>query len=220
MDNAGTVTLWLEHLLGGLGPWAYPVVFILVFAETGLLVPVPAETALVVASFLAARGQLSIYGLVALAALGAVAGDMVAYRLGRGVGRRRILERGRFLFLKERELVRVGRFFARHGGKTVFFGRFVAILRICSAFFAGMSEMPVRPFMAWNVSGGIVWAACFGALGYLFGQWWERIHRWLGWGGLGVLVALVLGGIALVHWQTRKAMEQPAPPTQPSGPAG
>jgi undecaprenyl-diphosphatase len=205
----------LTGALAGLGGWGYALIFLLVYMETGLLIPVPAETALVVASFLAGRGHYRLAALIAVAAAAAVLGDLTAYTLGRTVGRRRLLGRGRFLFLRAAHLGPVQRYFARFGGATVFFGRFVALLRIGAAFVAGMSEMPLGRFVAWNVSGGLVWAATFATVGYEFGQYWERIDRWIGGAGL-VLLAVTVALVLTWARRLRRRGSPAAPRTTPA----
>ena len=196
-------TIWLQAFLDGLGVWAYVVVVAMVYAETGLFLFVPAQTAFVVAGFIASRGHLSLPILIVCAATAAIAGDAVGYLLGRGIGNRRLRERGKFLFLRRRQLASTERFFARHGGKTVFLGRFISVGRVFTPFVAGMSGMTLGPFAAYNVSGGIVWATLFGLLGFFFGRSWDVIDNWLGATGWLILAGLVLAMLATAWWHRR-----------------
>ena len=134
--------------------------------------PLPGETALIAAGVLAQQGHFhSIEVVIVVAALAAIIGDNVGYWLGRKGGRgaarsgRRIV-RDAF----ERALPPAERFFERHGAKTVFIGRFVAFLRITSAWLAGISHMPWWRFFFWNALGGIVWATVVGVVAYKFGE--------------------------------------------------
>jgi len=149
--------------------------------------PLPGETALFAASYLAATGQLSLPLVIGAAAFGAVVGDSVGYFIGRKGGRQFLESYGRYVGITSEKLAKADRYFSRHGGKTVFFGRFIAVLRVLAGPLAGASNMPYRRFLAANVSGAIVWASVIGALGFFFG---EPVAALLGHLGLWVLVAL------------------------------
>jgi membrane protein DedA with SNARE-associated domain len=135
-------------------------------------IPVPGETALIAAAILATPGQhhYSIVSVIVVAAAGAIVGDNIGYWLGRQGGRA-LLERWS---VTERYAARVlppaERFFEKHGAKTVFFGRFIAFLRVSSAWLAGISRMPWWRFLLWNAAGGIVWATGVSLLAYQFGK--------------------------------------------------
>lgn len=154
----------LDHLLAD---WGYLVVFAFVAIES-LGVPFPGETALITAAIYAATTHhLGIVGVIAAAACGAIIGDNAGYGLGRWAGWRLATRYGRYVRLTERRL-RLGRYvFMRHGGKVVFFGRFITGLRTWAAFLAGTNRMSWRRFLAFNASGGVVWALAYG-LGYFY----------------------------------------------------
>jgi membrane protein DedA with SNARE-associated domain len=133
-------------------------------------VPLPGETALVAAAILAARGHYSIVEVIAVAAAAAIIGDNVGYWIGR-TGGRALLERwGPVRRYAERALPPGERFFKKHGGKTVFIGRFVSVLRVTAAWLAGITHMPWWRFFLWNATGGIVWATLVSLLAYYFGK--------------------------------------------------
>jgi len=124
----------------------YLVVFVLVGVESAG-VPVPGETALITAGVLAHRGEVSIELVIAVAAAAAIIGDNVGYLIGR-TGGRRLLEQPGFLEGHRRAVLRTGEpFFARHGPKAVFLGRWVAGLRIAAAWLAGITKMPWPVFL-------------------------------------------------------------------------
>ena len=132
--------------------------------------PLPGETALIACGVLASQGALSIGWVIATAAIAAILGDNLGYWTARRGGRalldRSSLTRG----YAQRYLPRGERFFARHGGKTVFIGRFVAVLRVTAAWIAGLSHMRWWGFLAWNAAGGIVWATLVGLISYFVGS--------------------------------------------------
>jgi membrane protein DedA with SNARE-associated domain len=164
----------------------------------------PGETALIAAAVLASQGRFSIVAVIVVAASAAIVGDNVGYWIGR-LGGRRLLHRWepvrRFA---DRVLPPAERFFRRHGGKTVFFGRFFAGLRVTAAWIAGMSHMPWWRFLFWNAAGGIVWAIGVGLVAYYAGRAVaDAIARYGVYGGIAIAVVFVLGIGALHVWRRR-----------------
>jgi membrane protein DedA with SNARE-associated domain len=156
-------------VLGLLQGAGYPGIFTIVGLEsTGL--PLPGETTLLAASYLAATGSLSLPLVIASAAAGAIVGDSLGYLIGRKGGRRFFERYGRYVGITENKLEKADHYFERHGAKTVFFGRFVAVLRILAGPMAGASKMSYRRFLAANAAGGITWATLMGTLGFFFGK--------------------------------------------------
>jgi len=188
-------------VLGLLQSYGYVGVFVLVALES-LGVPLPGETALLTAAALAAAGHLSLVGVIVAAAAGAIAGDTAGYWIGRTGGLPLLRRYGRILHLDESKLSRARNFFDRHGGKAVFFGRFVSLLRMWAAALAGVTEMPYPRFAAYNVAGGVSWAVLFGALGYGFGRTLPRLENAVGRAGamLSLLAATAVGLVFLGRW--------------------
>jgi len=180
---------------------------ILLFALVALEstgVPLPGEAALITAAGLSERGHYPIASVIAVAATAAILGDNLGYWIGRKGGRG-LLKRWSLLdrFAK-RVLPASEKFFDRHGAKTVFFGRFVAVLRITAAWLAGVGKMPWWRFFAFNAAGGIVWATSVSLIAYFFGKAAaDAIARYgaLGAGAAVVVVLLVLGGVHV--WRKR-----------------
>jgi membrane protein DedA with SNARE-associated domain len=170
----------------------YPVLFALIAIET-MGIPLPGETALFTAGILASRGHLSIETVIAIAAVAAIVGDNVGFAIGRRVGRRVLLADGPFLHHRSRVIELGEPFFERHGPKAVFLGRWVAGLRITSAWLAGVNRMSWPTFLFWNALGGIVWAASVGLLAYFLGRGAERVVQRA---GLGAAIAIVVAGLA------------------------
>jgi membrane protein DedA with SNARE-associated domain len=143
--------------------------FALIAAESAG-VPLPGETALIAAAILAERGHYSIVWVIVVAATAAIIGDNIGYWIGR-TGGRALLERwGPVRRYAQRALPPGERFFAKHGGKTVFIGRFVAVLRVTAAWLAGITHMSWWRFFLWNAAGGIVWATGVSLLAFYFGK--------------------------------------------------
>jgi membrane protein DedA with SNARE-associated domain/membrane-associated phospholipid phosphatase len=193
----------IRHLLETYG---YLGVLVLVGLES-LGLPLPGETALLTASAYAAAGHLSIVGVVAAAALGAVLGDAGAYWIGRTGGLALVRRYGRLVRIDDAKLERARSFYRRHGGKTVFFGRFVSLLRMLAALLAGVTRMPYARFTLYNVAGGICWAVLVGALGYAFGRQLPALEHTVGQVGglLGLLTALLVVVVAAGPWLVRHA---------------
>jgi membrane-associated protein len=168
----------------------YAVVFALIAIET-MGVPVPGETALIGASLLAHDGRLEIGVLIAVAAAAAIIGDNIGFAIGRKGGRPLFERPGPFHAHRLAALEAGEPFFARHGPKAVFLGRWVAGLRIASAWLAGMLKMEWPRFLFWNALGGICWAASIALGVYFVGHAFEEV---LGIGGI-VAAALVSGAL-------------------------
>ena len=199
----------LEHLLGlvaRLGEWAYLIVFLAAALESSAFVGlvVPGESLVMAAGFLAAAGLLDLADLLPLVAPGAVLGDSVGYELGRWLGRDFLARHGPRVGLRPARLARLDAFFLRHGGKTVFLGRFLGFARALAPFLAGASGMPYGRFLRYNVLGAVLWATAVVVVGYLVGQSWWLVERWIGRGSW-ILAGLVVLAIAAVWlWRRRR----------------
>src|SRR5436305_10051309 len=129
-------------------------------------IPSPGETALVAAAVLASQGKLQIWLVIMIGVASAIIGDNIGYLLGRKFGRGVLEAKGPLHNHRVRALEAGDRFFKRHGAKTVFFGRWIALIRVATAWLAGINEMPFRQFFVWNAFGGITWGITFGLVGY------------------------------------------------------
>ena len=173
----------------------YVAVFGLIAIET-MGIPLPGETALIGASLLAHDGKLSIEVIILLAAVAAILGDNVGFMIGRHYGRRIFVRPGP-LHEKRLRLLSVGEpFFATHGPKAVFLGRWVGGLRIASAWLAGMNRMEWPVFLFWNALGGICWAVGIGLGAYFLGHVFENIVSKVGIGA-AIAVAVALAGFLI-----------------------
>jgi membrane protein DedA with SNARE-associated domain len=206
MFHLGTSTL--THLLATYGYLA--VLLFVAIESTGI--PFPGETMLLVADIAAGTThQLSIAVVIVAAASGANLG----FWAGREGGYRLLRRYGRYIRLDERRL-KLGQYlFLKHGGKVVFFERFVAVLRAWAAFLAGTNRVRWPRFLLFNAAGGIVWATLYGLGGYLLG---DNIHRLVGPVGIVLLVLavlLIIAGIVVVR-RNEQRLEDEAERALPS----
>ena len=168
----------------------------------------PGETALIAAGVYASKGHLSIAGVIAVAAAGAIIGDNIGYWAGREGGRRLIYRYDWTQRLAERVMPPAERFFERHGGKAVFLARFFGGVRVTGAWMAGITRMSWWRFLFWNAAGGIVWAVGVGLIAYYAGRAVaDTIARYGVYGGIGVGVIIVLVIAGLHLWRRRLAEE-------------
>ena len=188
-----------ESLIGHVSPAiAYGILFALICLESSGL-PLPGEASLVTAATVAAHGHLDIAAVIPVAAAAAIIGDNGGYWVGRKGGRR-LLERGhgRLADRRRQWLAKSEPFFERHGGKTVFFGRWVSVLRILAAVLAGASRMRWSRFLVFNALGGIAWATTVGLVGFAVGNAASNAIAVVGVIGL---LLLVLGAVGHIAWQ-------------------
>jgi len=186
-------------LAGLLSTYGYFAVLLFIGVES-LGVPLPGETMLITAAIYAgATHRLAIEGVIAAAIAGAIIGDNIGFGIGWWGGFRLLKRYGRYVRLDEPKL-KVGRYiFMLHGGKVVFFGRFVSILRAYAAFLAGTNRMHWRRFLAFNAAGGIVWATLYGAAAYVLGTQIVRLSA-MADNAFGVLGGIILiAGILLIR---------------------
>jgi membrane protein DedA with SNARE-associated domain len=178
---------YLTHLIATYG---YVAIALIIGLES-MGLPLPGESALVLAALYASRHDQNISGVVAAAATGAILGDNIGYWIGREFGYRLLLRYGGAIGLSVSK-IKLGQYlFLRHGGKVVFFGRFVAFLRVLAAFLAGVNRMDWGRFLLANAAGGILWASVVGFGAYALGR---AVLKATGPLGIG----LVFAGVAVV----------------------
>ena len=218
----------MEHIiesiltLGGLA--AYVVIGLLAFGEAAAFVGLmlPGEIAVLLGGVLASQGRVSLPIMLAVAAISAIAGDSAGYEIGRRWGPRLI--RSRIGRRNAAIIQEAHQYMVRRGGLMVFLGRWTSVLRAIVPGVAGMSRMPYRRFLVFNVIGGVAWAAAFTLAGYVAGESYARVEAATGWGTWivgGVLVVLIAARFALRRRRSRTP--EMLPPTgnddQLNGPA-
>ena len=187
--------------------WAMVLMFVLLTLES-FGQPVPGETALIACSVLASQGSLKIGWVVVVGVLAAIVGDNLGYWAARKGGRP-LLERHRLTrTYAEKYLPRGERFFAKHGGKAVFFGRFVAVLRVTAAWIAGLTHMRWWRFLAWNAAGGIVWATGVSLISYYLGDAAAQAIGRYGLFAAGGAVLLTALGFLVVKQLEKRVLDE------------
>jgi membrane protein DedA with SNARE-associated domain len=184
---------------GGLAIFAYLVVGLVIGVES-MGVPLPGETTLIAAALLASQHHLNIVFVIAAAAAGAIVGDSIGYFIGRKAGRGLFERLGRrFHHFSEERIVKAEKYFHKYGVWTVFFGRFVALLRIFAGPMAGMLRMHYPRFLAANAAGGIAWSTTIGVVAYKIGDNADKIF-----GQVSVWALVAIGAAVVVAYAVYK----------------
>lgn len=172
--------------------------------------PVPGETGLITAAIFAGKThRLNIWLVIAAAACGAFAGGTIGYLVGRTLGHRVLIRYGAKLHMDERR-IKLGQYlFRHHGGKVVFFGRFIALLRALASLLAGVNYMDWRWFVVVNAAGSIAWAVSFGLGAYSLGEELDRLRRSAAIGLSVVAVLCVVGALWFIR-KNEAALEEKA----------
>jgi membrane protein DedA with SNARE-associated domain len=179
----------------------YLALFLLVGGESAGLV-IPGETALIAAGVLASQGHLSIELVIVVAAIAAILGDNVGYVLGRSGIRALLVSPAGPLARHRADFVERGEaFFRRHGGKTVFFGRWLPVLRFTAAWLAGAHRMEWWRFALWNALGGISWATSVGLAAWALGSAVKEVIKYV---GIGAVVAFAVAVVSFYFWRRRR----------------
>lgn len=165
-------------------------------------VPSPGETALVFAAVLASQGKLQIWLVIVIGVTSAIVGDNVGYLLGRKLGRDVLEAKGPFHRRRVRLIAAGDRFFQRHGPKTVFLARWVALVRVAAAWLAGINEMPFTHFFFWNALGAVTWGTTVGLIAYFLGDAATKIISKVG------LVGAIAIGVGVVGWLVVRALRE------------
>ncbi len=161
---------YLPLIIQSFGIWAYVIIFLVIFCETGLVVTpiLPGDSLLFALGAFAAQGALNIEVLLILLCIAAVAGDTVNYSIGKFLGPK-VFHYPDSRFFKQEYLVRTHQFYEKHGGKTIIIARFIPIIRTFAPFVAGIGTMKYLRFISYNVVGGVAWICLFLLAGYFFG---------------------------------------------------
>lgn len=161
----------LVEIVNNYQTWTYLILFLIIFAETGLVVTpiLPGDSLLFAAGAIVAKPEtaLNIIVMCIILIVAAILGDLVNYHIGKYLGYKAF--DGRYKFLKAEYLMKTQKFYEKHGGKTIIYARFIPIIRTFAPFVAGIGTMSYGKFASYNVVGGVLWVTSFLFLGYFFG---------------------------------------------------
>jgi membrane protein DedA with SNARE-associated domain len=161
----------VQQLVVDLG---YPGLFLLIVLES-TMVPVPSLLVMPFAGFLASRGDFSLPVILVLNSVAALTGSLLSYWLGAAGGKPLLLKYGKYVFVRPKDIEKTEEYFARHGGKTIFIGRFLPVVRHLISIPAGIARMPLAPFSALTVAGASLWGGGLMVLGYWLRENWEPV---------------------------------------------
>jgi len=192
------------ELADRLGHWGYLLIFVVVLLECQALLGlfVPGESMVLVAGFLAGQGVFFLDALIITVAAGAIVGDSIGYEVGRHFGTGWLRRHGARVGIRDRHFERVDGFIRRHGGKSVFLSHFLHVLRALMPFMAGANRMAYGRFVLFNALGCMLWATVFVLLGYVAGESWQLVEKWMGRAGgvVGAVIVLILALARLWSW--------------------
>jgi membrane protein DedA with SNARE-associated domain/membrane-associated phospholipid phosphatase len=193
----------LEDIANALGAWTYLLVGVFAFAETGAFVGlvVPGETVMILGGAVAGQGATNLYLVIGIAWLMAFLGDSTSFFIGRRLGRDFLRRNGPRVGVSHERLDQIDDFFSRHGGKTIFLGRFVGFVRAFAPFVAGSSGMRYGGFVPYSILGTGLWASSAIIVGYLFSRSIDTVLDYAGKGAflLGTLIVVTVTIVILVR---------------------
>ncbi len=193
----------LEDVSNALGAWTYLLVGVFAFAETGAFVGlvVPGETVMLLGGAVAGQGAIDVYLLIAIAWFAAWLGDTTSFFVGRRLGRDFVLRHGSRVGISHERFEQVEDYFSRHGGKTIFIGRWISLVRALAPFIAGSSGMGYRGFLPYSILGTGLWASVHILVGYFFSRSIESAAHYAGRGAflLASTIVVVVGIVFAVR---------------------
>lgn len=193
----------LNELILRLHNWGYVIVFLIVMLECQAFLGffMPGESMVMVAGFLAGQEVLDVRVLVVVVSVAAIVGDSIGYEFGRRLGRDWLWRHGKKFWLRPERLEKMDAFFTGYGGWSVLFAHFLHVGRALMPFMAGAARLPYLRFLVFNAIGCVLWATIFSLVGYLFGQSWHLVDRWIGRAGIigAILSAMVV--VTIVLWR-------------------
>ncbi|HCC07913.1 MAG TPA: hypothetical protein DEP72_07155 [Clostridiales bacterium] len=162
---------YLSMIAHDYGIYAYIIIFITIFCETGLVITpfLPGDSLVFLTGVLAAKGDLDLWVIFFMIPTAAVVGDNVNYRIGYLL-RHKIARNEKITFIKKEHLEKTNKFFEKHGGKTIIIARFVPIVRTFTPFVSGVAQMPYLRFLLYSIAGAFIWVTTFLFAGYFLGE--------------------------------------------------
>jgi membrane protein DedA with SNARE-associated domain len=184
----------VQNLVLSLG---YSGLFLLIVLES-TMVPIPSLLVMPFAGFLASRGDFSLPIILVINSTAAITGSLLSYWLGAAGGKPLLLRYGKYLFVRAKDIEKTEAYFAKHGGKTIFIGRFLPVVRHLISVPAGIARMPLPQFLTLTFLGATIWGGGLMVLGYQLGSNWESIAQRAKRVDLIVAALIVLAILAVV----------------------
>lgn len=199
------VALAIREIVASLG---YTGLFVLIVLES-TMVPVPSLLVMPFAGYLASRGDFSLPAILAINSAGALTGSLLSYWLGAAGGKPLLLKYGKYVFVRAKDIEKTEQYFARHGGKTIFIGRFLPVVRHLISIPAGIARMPLAPFLGLTFAGATLWGGGLMILGYELGSRWEAVATKAKRVDLVIAVGVVLVLLAIaIRFMLRRRRER------------
>ena len=196
---------WIQNLMDSMG---YFGILLLMIVEN-LFPPIPSELIMPSAGFAASRGDMNLVLVVVFGTLGSVLGTLPLYYIGRAFGEQRVIawadKYGKWLTLSGKDVKKADDWFDKHGTKAVLFGRMVPGIRSLLSLPAGMSEMPLPKFLIYSAIGSGLWATALAGAGYVLGENYDRVERYVGPASKVILVLVV---ITAIWWFVKRKRAQ------------
>ena len=188
---------WLtNHVLEFFNAWGYAAGFEVMALES-MIAPVPSEAVMPPMGMLVAQGKMTRWLAVGATSAGSLAGSLLSYAIGYWGGKPLVLKFGKYMFLNEHHLEWTDKWFHRHGGGTIFIGRFIPVVRHLISIPAGTGKMPLLPFCVFTVIGATIWNAILLFAGMKLQDHWDAIihSKWRHWIDVGVVAVLAVAAV-------------------------
>jgi len=200
------IDIHLGELISSYGTLVYGILFFIIFIETGLVITpfLPGDSLLFAAGAFTALGSLNIFITLSLLSLAAVLGDTVNYWIGHYFGQKMLDNPS--IPINQKHIDETNKFFAKHGGKTIFLARFVPIVRTFAPFVAGIGKMDYKYFISYNIIGGLTWVALLTLAGYFFGNVPFVRHNF----SLVIIVIIVLSLLPMIYQLFKNRLSNPS----------
>ncbi len=188
----GTEIIAIISTLGYIG------IFILMIFES-MVVPVPSELVLPFAGFLAATGKFNLFLIILASSIGSLIGSLISYYLGFYGGKKLLVKYGKYIFVDLADLQETEQWFAKKGEKTVFFSRFIPVVRHLISIPAGIGKMDLKKFCLYTIIGATLWNSFLIYLGYLLGQRWNEVKHYSEYFTIAAVIILIIGGSYFIY---------------------
>jgi membrane protein DedA with SNARE-associated domain len=171
------MNLLVTYLTNFTGAIGYKGIFVLMATES-MIFPVPSEAVMPFAGFLLAQGKMHLGVIIIWSTLGSLFGSLISYAMGYYGGRPFAIKCGKYCLLDEKHLIATEGFFNKHGGKTIFFGRFIPVVRHIISIPAGLGKMNIFKFCLYTLLGASIWNTILTLTGFYLGNQWEKIAQY------------------------------------------